>query len=98
MRLFVVAFAVGVCALQLQPALPGHGVLAVAAVAAAVLLALRRPWAGACAGLLLGACWAALLAHAALADRLAPADEGKDTEIAGVVEGLPYRFDGGVRF
>jgi competence protein ComEC len=98
MRLFLLAFAAGVGLLQMQPALPDAAACAVAGTAAMLLLAWRRRWAGACAGVLFGACWAALLAHAALAKRLAVEDEGRDLVVVGVVDGLPYRFERGVRF
>ena len=48
--------------------------------------------------LVLGFCWAALLAHLALAPALAPADEGRDLTLVGTVDSLPYAFAQGVRF
>jgi competence protein ComEC len=53
--------------------------------------------AAACAGLLLGYAWAALLAHQTLARELAPADEGRDLTVVGIVDSLPSRFDQGLR-
>ncbi len=42
--------------------------------------------------------WAALLAHARMADWLAPELEGRDLEIVGVVSGLPAAGERSVRF
>jgi competence protein ComEC len=50
------------------------------------------------AGFVLGYAWAAWCAHAALAPQLAAADEGRDLDLVGIVDNLPNRFDGGVRF
>lgn len=98
MRLVLVTFVAGAALLQVQPALPERDVVAGFAIVAVLLIVLRRRWASTCAGVLFGACWAALLAHAALADQLAPADEGIDITVAGVIDSLPYKFDRGVRF
>ncbi|HEX2197603.1 MAG TPA: DNA internalization-related competence protein ComEC/Rec2 [Burkholderiales bacterium] len=45
-----------------------------------------------------GFSWAALLAHERMADWLAPALEGRDLKVAGVVSGLPAADERGVRF
>jgi predicted membrane metal-binding protein len=50
------------------------------------------------AGVLLGACWAALLAYSALNDALPLADEDREIAVNSVVASLPNGFDGGVRF
>jgi len=52
----------------------------------------------ACACGVLGYAWAALWAHGRLADHLAPAWEGRDLELTGVVAGMPQPFERGVRF
>lgn len=54
--------------------------------------------AAAAAGMLLGYAWAALAAQLALAPALAPADEGRDLQVIGIVDSLPGRFEQGVRF
>jgi len=109
-RLAVVAFALGVWLLERQARLPGAALLVSLAFCAAALSAaaagLRTPagarWvrrvAYACAFAVLGFLWAALWGHWRMADRLDPAWEGRDIEVAGVVAGLPQPFDGGVRF
>lgn len=99
MRCAVLGFLGGASWLQTQAALPGATVLlaclAASAVCAMLLRGLARPLASAC---LLGYCWAAALAHLALAHGLPKADEGRDLAIVGTVASLPHRFDGGVRF
>ena len=50
------------------------------------------------AGVLLGVCWAALLAHLALGPSLAINDEGRDITLVGTIDSLPYHFEQGVRF
>ena len=99
----ILAFAAGVAWLQWQPALPEPAMLAVLAWAggAFALLPLRWPRARAAALLgafLLGVSWAGLRAHERLADALPAANEGRDVEVAGVVAGLPQRFENGWRF
>ncbi|MBA5603865.1 DUF4131 domain-containing protein [Duganella sp. FT3S] len=98
MRSAILGFVGGVTLLQGSAALPDRGSMIAGCAIAALLLLLRRRTATVLAGALLGAVWAALLAHAALAPRLAAADEGRDITLVGVVDSLPYRFDGGVRF
>ncbi len=106
------AFVAGVFLLQQQASLPARfalvGVAAVATVlgvlaqqahrrreasttgfAAAVLLA------ASCAA---GFAYAGWRAHERLQVALAPADEGRDVEVVGVVAGLPARLERGVRF
>jgi competence protein ComEC len=100
MRCAILGFVAGAAYLQHCASLPGNGALfACAAGALALLAALRRrPAAAAFSGALLGFCWAALLAHMALAPQLASGDEGRDITVIGTVDSLPYRFEQGVRF
>ena len=99
MRCSVLAFAAGVAVLQSCARLPGPAVLAALACGGLVcMLVLRGRLRAVGAGLALGFCWAALLAQAALADRLAPEHEGRDMTVVGLIDSLPYEFDGGVRF
>ena len=51
-----------------------------------------------CAGALAGTAWSGWRAHGLLADALDARAEGRDLRIVGVVDSLPYRFDGNVRF
>lgn len=99
MRAAVISFALGVWALQWLPDLPGAASLLVCAAAGTLcLLAARRVLGRAAAAAAFGFCWAALLAHVALSDELALQDEGRDLTVVGVVDSLPYEFQGGVRF
>jgi competence protein ComEC len=58
---------------------------------------MRSMLAAAC-GALAGFAWAAFVAHAALSNELAKADEGRDVDIVGTVDSLPGRQDGSTRF
>lgn len=99
MRSAILAFTAGAAWVQWQATLPGAATLiACSVVAIVILLLVRGHLRSVGAGLLLGACWAALCAHLALADALPQADEGRDIALVGVVASLPHRFDGGVRF
>ncbi|MEM8514256.1 competence protein ComEC [Massilia sp. MP_M2] len=99
MRSAILAFAAGAAWLQTRPALPDPMILALGVSTAIVICALLRGLARRLiAGILLGACWAGLLAHIALSDALPHADEGREIAVTGVVASLPHRFDGGVRF
>jgi competence protein ComEC len=99
MRSAILAFAAGAAWLQTRPALPEPTSLAACvATAIVVCVILRSLPRMLIAGVLLGAFWAALLAHIALSDALPRADEGNDIAMTGVVASLPHRFDGGVRF
>ena len=91
----VLAFAAGVLALQLSPALPAPGWLVALPLAG---VALRLPALALPLAFVAGFLWAAGLAHLRLADRLDPALEGRDLEIVGVVAGLPAQGERGVRF
>lgn len=112
MRLFVIAFAAGIWALQQQARLPDltlfAGIGSVAAFLALLLrrreksaLALRRA-AESVAVTIAAACagiiWAAALAQLRLADELPVANEGHDIELTGVVASLPQSLERGVRF
>jgi competence protein ComEC len=98
MRLAILGFVAGAAWLQTRAALPESAtMLAFAAVGVALLL-LQRPWCAAPGGALIGFCWAALLAHAALAPALPKDDEGRDITLVGSIDSLPYNFDQGVRF
>ena len=105
------AFVAGVFLLQQQAALPAPATLAALALAAVALgtLALWAWWrehpghAPAATVLLAAACaagfaYAGARAQQRLAVALAPADEGRDVEIIGVIAGLPSTFERGQRF
>ena len=106
MRLAALGFALGVCLLQQQPALPGLGALSLLCALAsfgAVGFIKRVPpvLAGGAtfiAFIALGFAWAAALAHWRLADRLDTELEGRDVVVTGVVASLPQPFERGVRF
>jgi len=96
----VLAFALGVWAVQQLAVLPAPTFAALAGVAGAGLFAARRhgrvlALAGA---LLVGFAWAAGFAHWRLAEALPVAWEGRDIEVTGVVAQLPQPFARGVRF
>jgi competence protein ComEC len=108
-RTAILAFVTGVVWLQCQPQLPElHAVYLLLASAALLLLLLvgsgrlARPNVNIpllfVAGLTLGFGWAALLAHAHLAESLPPQWEGRDLRIIGTVASLPDYFSQGVRF
>jgi len=99
MRCAILGFVSGAVFLQTRAALPEPWhLLALALAALVLLLALRGPTRAALAGSLLGFCWAAMLAHAALSDELGTSDEGRDIELIGTVSNLPHDFGEGVRF
>ena len=106
MRFAALGFALGVCLLQQQAALPGAMWLAVcsafAAIAGVGFSRRDSPVIGAGAMFVgfaaLGFAWAAALAHLRLSDRLDRALEGRDVLVTGVVAGLPQAFERGVRF
>jgi competence protein ComEC len=110
MRCLLLAFAVGVIALQQQPVLPpASTVLALGATAVALVgagLAVRcvaRPRAVALVGAIVftgiaGFGYAAWRAEVRLADALAPAWEGRDITVTGVIDDLPQPLDRGTRF
>jgi competence protein ComEC len=110
MRSAILGFVGGACWLQNSATLPSTRLQAACALTALLVLILARgrmhvhvraagrAGAAALAGTLLGFAWAALLATAALAPQLVPADEGRDLAVIGVVDSLPYVFEGGMRF
>ncbi|HEX7271160.1 MAG TPA: DNA internalization-related competence protein ComEC/Rec2 [Casimicrobiaceae bacterium] len=114
MRCALLAFALGVLALQQQPELPPLAWSAAIAVALLLALAgvflsrnggLRRPVARAialcatiAAACLAGFFYAAWRAELRLADELPAAWEGRDLELIGVVDELPQTSDRGIRF
>jgi competence protein ComEC len=106
----LLAFAAGVLLLQQQGALPAPALLAaapLAALGAALSLAAaargggaRSVWTAASLGCAAacGFLWAGLLAQQRIAERLAPALEGRDLALTGVVAGLPALGERGARF
>ncbi|RYG88530.1 MAG: DUF4131 domain-containing protein, partial [Alphaproteobacteria bacterium] len=98
MRCAILAFLAGTCWLQTRAELPTPGTQAGALAMALALFALRRRLDILLAAALLGAAWAAWLAHGALADALPREMEGKDVAIDGTVDSLPHEFEGGTRF
>jgi len=99
MRSAIVGFVAGVAWIQTCARLPDPTSLAATALVALLLLAIGRNILGSLvAGAMLGLCWAALLAHLALADALARDEEGRDLTVVGTIDSLPYAFEQGVRF
>jgi competence protein ComEC len=107
MRCAILGFTAGVLALQHAAALPPTPAMLACFACALALSGLAGRIGGspaaagctaACAGVLLGYAWAALLAHHALGPALEAADEGRDLTVVGVIDSLPYRFDQGLRF
>src|SRR5581483_10952215 len=107
MRSAIVAFALGVWALQRQAELPAGAWLAVAAVSAAIALGLAarsrtpravRALAVAAACFVLGFAWAGARAQWRMADRLDASLEGRDVVITGVIAELPQPVERGARF
>lgn len=103
----LVAFVLGVCALQAQPQLPagillaGSAAVAIAIAACGLLLHWPRGTAVAVTSLaafLLGFSYAGLRAQQRLAEELAFADEGRDVRVTGIVGSLPVRLERGQRF
>jgi competence protein ComEC len=91
----LLAFAAGVLGLQLSAALPAPGWLLALPLAG---IALRHPALALPLAFCAGFLWAAGLAHLRLADRLAPALEGRDLELVGVVARLPAPGERSLRF
>jgi competence protein ComEC len=98
MRCLILGFVAGAAFLQTRAALPDHAFMAGLGMSGALMLLLRRPAITMLGGGLLGFCWAAYLAHLALAPALSKDDEGRDLTLVGVIDSLPYNFDQGVRF
>ena len=81
MRSTILGFVAGAAFLQTRGALPGAWQIAACLFAALTLMAaMRAPLRGFVGGTLAGFCWAACLAHLALAPQLAKGDEGRDIE------------------
>ena len=104
MRLYILAFALGVCLLQQQPQLPPLTWALGLVPLFAAWWRLRR-YAALAAVLLAGIAFAAVgffyaaaRAEWRLSERLTPQWEGADLVITGVVAGLPQAFEGGTRF
>ena len=99
MRGMIIGFAAGVCWLQTQATLPSAPWLLVALTLAAVSMVvawhLPLPAWGICcrtlSGVLIGLCWAALVAQHYLKQELPAALEGQDLVLVGVIESLPER-------
>jgi competence protein ComEC len=98
MRCAILGFLLGVCWLQTRTELPTPAMMAGALVLGLALCSLRRHATTVLAAAALGACWAALLAHLALADALPREQEGRDVAIVGTIDSLPHEFEGGTRF
>jgi competence protein ComEC len=99
MRCAILGFVGGAAYLQTMGELPGPiWLLALACAAVCLVVGLRGPVRAALSGALAGFCWAALIAHVALAPQLASDDEGRDVTVVGTIDSLPYRFEQGVRF
>lgn len=103
----VIAFALGVWWLQLQPLLPDIAAAGWLLLPAVVALLLWRSgtagrWLARLCLLLLAAgggfFWAAWLAQARMADALPAEWEGRDITVIGVVAGLPQAYDRSLRF
>lgn len=96
MNAVLAAFALGVLALQVQPALPAPAASWLAP--ACVALALWRRALAVPAACAIGFLWAAGLAQLRVGDWLAPELEGRDLEVVGVVASLPAIGERSVRF
>lgn len=102
MRLAILAFAAGVLALQMQPALPAweNWGLAGLLLGGPALFWPAKVGRGlailACCAL--GFAWAAWRAEIRLADELGADWEGRDIEVVGVIAALPQDFSQGTRF
>ena len=86
MTLVILSFASGVVFLQMQPELPGMGWAGLFAFFPFFFF--RKKIFCLPAAFAIGFCWALGMAHLKLGDRLAPALEGRDIEVVGVVAGL----------
>ncbi|WP_332671172.1 DNA internalization-related competence protein ComEC/Rec2 [Aromatoleum sp.] len=107
MRTSIIAFALGVWLCQRLPVLPGPGWMLIASsISIAVGMVVlrvdrtdRRRRAVVCLlALAVGILWAAVRAHLRLSDELPMHLEGRDVVVIGVVDELPQRLEGGVRF
>lgn len=107
MRTSIIAYALGVWLCQRLPVLPSPGwMLCASAISAAGgIVAWNRARNGGwrktvicLLALVLGTLWAAARAHLRLSDELPMHLEGRDVVVTGVVDELPQRLEGGVRF
>ncbi|MET1082217.1 MAG: DNA internalization-related competence protein ComEC/Rec2 [Burkholderiales bacterium] len=107
MRCWIVCFVLGVGWVQTRAELPDSAWVWIGlGVALAVSLLLLQPaqryaaahWTALLVAIVAGSLWAAGRADLRLADRLAPALEGKDVHVVGVIAGLPQAHERGVRF
>jgi competence protein ComEC len=96
MTLVILSFASGVVFLQLQPELPGTGWFGLSAFFPVFFYRKKILWLP--AAFAIGFCWALGMAQLKLADRLAPALEGRDIEVVGVVSSLPAVGERSLRF
>ena len=94
------AFVVGCLALQQWSVLPSAPLILGVAVGCIVgaLLWRRAAWGGWLIAAIIGFCWAAWLATAALQSRIPPSLEGRDLLLEGYVDELPLRSSQGLRF
>ena len=92
------ALFVAVCwGVQQLPALPGRAASFLLLALGLTMMPLGRPAMVIGTGLV-AAGWATLRGEQRLAERLAPALEGRDLTVIGVVDELPQPFDRGLRF
>ncbi|MSQ49594.1 MAG: ComEC family DNA internalization-related competence protein, partial [Betaproteobacteria bacterium] len=96
MTLGILSFASGVLFLQLQSSLPGLAWISV--VPLCIFGALIHKKLAIPLAVAIGFGWALGMAQLKLADRLAPALEGRDIEVVGVVSSLPAVAERSVRF
>ncbi len=96
MTFAALALAAGIVLLQQQAELPSMAWAAVLLLLA--ILGTRNRGFVLLLTLAAGFFWAALLAHARMADWLAPELEGRDVQVLGVVAGLPHAGERSVRF
>jgi competence protein ComEC len=94
--LAALGFAAGAALLQLQAELPATAWLLLVPVCSAGLYV--RPLLAPAFAFVIGFLWAAAMAHLRTADWLAPALEGRDLEVVGVVSSLPALGERAVRF
>jgi competence protein ComEC len=92
----VLAFVAGVVLLQQQAELPAAAWLW--ALPACLALGVWRPGLRLPAALAAGFLWAAACAQLRIADRLAPALEGRELEVTGVVASMPVADERALRF
>ncbi|MDE2439489.1 MAG: DNA internalization-related competence protein ComEC/Rec2 [Betaproteobacteria bacterium] len=98
----ILAFAVGILCLQMQPELPAWAWWLAGGVLLMVPCHFWQAWPvrllAAVGCVAIGFSWAAWRAELRLADHLGEDWEGRDLEVVGVIAGLPQDFAGGTRF